>query len=398
MVNSNSIENSIKTVRQVESDGFKGLGLPLLFVNLSILAGKSVILIGSNGVGKGTVIKSFQAPEQIKRDFTIQLDAPTLIEIATRLGKDASNKDACIQNETILGYTADYATLSKYQKTILFGIFPNIITDGSFFHVLPEKVDGKRIKIDIRNCKAILLLGITPISISRLMSNDSNFNSIGKDRFIKFSMLNGIRDYTNTKGQNEKPNYECKPISEGRDLSKVKIETDFSVSRRLFKGQFSQERTMDYVKSLLSSFAIFEGLDRVTIATEIQFRKLFWPYLTTYPSLLSAYSIEEEARINVGAFRLLEEIHRHNGIELDELLNSFSIYRTIDEAKTDENTNNSNEEQDKMRQSTYDKYINNYMRILHNKNLAIHTKASPHRFNLSPPLVEFWKWYNGGLQ
>lgn len=363
------MENSIKMIKQIEQT-HKGLGIPILFGNLAVLARCSIMYIGEMGIGKGTVITSIK-PLGVNNGYDLLFDTVTLTEMASRI----ANCDGI----NMLWRMKEWGTMSRYHRELFLTVGAKIITDHEFYHQMGEK-KGVPIVIDIKDTNLVALIGITPLKFARMMAENENWASLGSDRFLKFILYNPVRDDTIT----SPPRYDLFGSYQFTDLP---INTPLTMIPELLSHQISEDRKMIYSRALLRAYCIFEGKTECTPRDEIDFIRLFKFYLEGYGNFIYSTDIEEEPHLAVGGLRLFATISRHEGISMEELLDSFGVY----EGATIRRKNNPNEQT----KVNYREMIMRHAKILLDKDMITITHNSPDKFYLSKRYQTYFDWYRG---
>lgn len=361
-------------IKQIEPT-HKGLGIPILYCNLSILSNVSNILIGEKGQGKTRVVKSVKTPSQ---ENSIQLDTATMKEIILKLnGGDNVKK---LRDQNIFCSIEDFTTLSSHHKEVFLGWFSKIITDHNFYHDYGSSRDNPLI-IDIKDCNLTILVGMTPLSFQRIMTENEIWQSISDDRFLKFFMINPIRQQS----LDESPTYEM-DFNKWYD-QEPKIDTDFSITKHMLFRQVTQHRNIQYCRRLLRTYCKYEGYDTINRKAELEFKKLFEVYLKLIPDFTYTNDIERKPTIAIGALRLLEFICdcKAEGKEptLSYALETFGVYKTkmFNETTFD-------------RSERYQETLKKHISILEEKELANVYNSTP-TLQLSEKLMNFFDWYKG---
>ena len=175
------MENSIKVIRQIERT-HKGLGIPILFGNLAVLAKSSVMFVGEKGIGKSTIVKAIK-PINVLSNLDMSMDTVTMQELAMNIGY--------CHNANMLWRLKDWGTLTEWHRKMFLTIGSQIISDHEYKHMMgkPEKP----LPIDIKDTDLTVLIGITPIKIGKMMRENENWEAMASDRFIKICMINPLR-------------------------------------------------------------------------------------------------------------------------------------------------------------------------------------------------------------
>jgi hypothetical protein len=173
---------------QVES-AYPGLGVPVLYGLLSILANKSVFYIGGRGVGKTRII---QCTPDVDDYDTSKWDTFTMGELSDLCKRLSNNADPIefegIHDNQLVFKVKDFSTLSEYHRWTFLTICSKIISDGDYTHIT---IVTPYLKFE--NCKLAMLVAIQPILYSHLCNRDTQWESMSTDRFTKFLVLNPLR-------------------------------------------------------------------------------------------------------------------------------------------------------------------------------------------------------------
>jgi hypothetical protein len=360
------MENSIKVIKQIEAT-HKGLGVPTQFGNVCVTAGISQLYVGEVGTGKGTAIRSITNP--FLSAYDMNLNSVTLTELVHRIGH--------VQSETLVWRFPEWSTLSKYHRELFLTVGSQIISDHNYYHEMGEK-KGVPTVIDIKSCDLIAIIGIQPLKMAKMMKENENWESLASDRFIKFAMFNPLREDTiESTPKYNMVKYKYEP--------KMEITTEMTLTRRLLNAQISEERLPLFCRHLLRGYATVEGKERVTIREEVEFIKLFKPYLEIYPSMIYTSDIEEEKTFASGAYRLFLLISKHEGATIEEIRDKFRVYTK--HIRTG-----------RFATEAYDKMIMRHAELLMDMGWIFMNHNSPTKFYLSDKLHQYFDWYRDNLQ
>ena len=298
-------------VLQVEGT-YKGLGLPVLYGTLSILANKSVFFIGGRGTGKTRTIRCIPS---VQGTTVSRCDAFTLGELE-KLCEQHIDGTGCVHNKHFVFKVNDFSTLAEYHREVFLTVCSSISSDGEYRHVTTIFPN-----LNIENCKLTMLIAIQPRIYSRLCNYYAQWESMSYDRFSKFIFLNPLRN-GNTVDEDLVPTLARKipPIatfSPTLDLQKL-------VS--LFKNQVSEGRAHLYARDYAKAMARFQGRTLVEQEDADTFYKLFSPYIDSFSKLQTREDIEETVTVSSGNIELLTQIGKYlEGITKQELADSMRL-------------------------------------------------------------------------
>lgn len=357
------MDKSIGIIKQIEQT-HKGLGIPILFGIIAILGKISVLYVGEIGTGKGTAIRSIKAVS-VKQRYDFSMNAITLSELVSQIG-------VC-SNEIMLWRFPEWSTLSKYHRELFLTVGAHIITDKTYYHQMGEK-KGIPVVIDIKNCDLISLIGIQPLKMSRMMSENENWESLASDRFIKFAMFNPLRQDTTE----SLPTYE---LPDGLHYWKdMEIRTEMNFIKKLLGAQISEERLPIFCRHLLRAYCSLEGYSVVDLKAELEFIKLFRPYLDIYPKMIYTQDIEEEKTFAGGAYRLFLYVSKHDGCTLEDVRANFHVYNKIHKST-------------KQAIESYEKMIVRHASLLQEMGLLNFYHDSPLTFHMTQKMKDYFDWY-----
>jgi len=296
-------DNILDFLEEIEPH-YKGLGMPILYGVLSIMANKSVFFIAIRGQGKTTAITLIpELPDTLVSNW----DSFTLQGLDEDVGQ--------VHDAHLVWKVLDFNTLSKYHRRIFLDVVPKIITDGSYHH------HTKSLNIDIANCQLNLLVAIQPMLYSELCRTESRWESMAVDRFSKFLLLNPLRTSTYDAPLTVKiPETYIKPIMSLKACEIEKVEN-------LYAGQeISKGRRFLYMRDYLSAFASFCGDAEVTEKHAGLFYDLFNVYLEAFNRLQYAKDLESSVEIQAGQMKLLNEVSSYeHGVTKKELAKTFRV-------------------------------------------------------------------------
>jgi len=270
---------------------YRGLGIPVLYGVLSILANKSVFYIAGRGSGKTRVINLI--PE-IQGTIQKKMDTFTL----SQLGRYN------LRDKHIVLKVEDFSSTSRYHRQTFLRVFSKIISDGSFYH-FSKGPNG--LYINIQNCKLTVLVAIQPLLYSNLCNRFPEWESMSYDRFSKFMLLNPLRK--ETVDVSFIPTLPRK-ISNSVEFSLDDVNLDKVIS--MFKKQLSEGRAFLYARDYVIALAKFSGKRKVEQKDVNEFYQLFHPYLESFNVLQEARDLDSPIEVNAGKMKLLTEIARYN--------------------------------------------------------------------------------------
>ena len=342
------MEQILSIAKQIERT-HHGLGLPIAFGDICVLAKTSLMYVGEKAIGKSTSIKSIKGLN-ILEAWDMPMDTMTLTELVGRIGT--------VDNGNILWRIKDWSTLSPYHRQVFLTVGSQIISDGEFHHTMGSP--DKPIALAIKNTVLTVLIGITPMKFGMMIRENENWESMATDRFIKFCTINPLR----AKSLKHTPIYHMSPAFKDDRFINVNysmpIESNLMITKHVLQGQVSQDRLDIFARDLLVSYATIEGYDKITIRTEMEFKNMFEIYMKVFPDLSYSTDIEQPSKFATGSLRLLIEIARHTeGISLKHLADSFGVYEK-------EN-----------RSERYDEMIMRHAKVLLERNYITKTVNSP---------------------
>jgi hypothetical protein len=273
---------------------YKGLGLPVLYGVLSILANKSVFYIGGRGVGKTRVIKCIPYVDGV---VMRHWDTFTLGELDI-LCEEFSELISSAEEKHFVFKVHDFSTLSEYHREIFLTVCSKIISDNEYRHVTTITPH-----LLIVNSKLTMLIAIQPRIYSFLSHRYAQWESMSTDRVSKFLFLNPLREnktvdtnFLPTLPRKIPPSAEC-PTS--LDLSKLIA---------LFSSQVSEGRAFLYAKDYATAIARFQGKTTVEQNDIDCFYSLFSPYLGSFSRLQTRKDFEDSVTVCSGHIELLTQI------------------------------------------------------------------------------------------
>jgi hypothetical protein len=357
------MENSISIMKEIEAT-HKGLGVSTLFGNICFLGKLSVMYIADKGKGKGTTISAIKT--NLPQNLDMIIDNLTLSELGNK------NELQLCHGKTLVWRIKEWSTMNQWNRILFLTIGAKIITDREYYHYMGER-KGIPTVIDIKDTDLICYIGIQPLKMQRLMIENDNWESLASDRFIKWIMINPLRQ----KSYDFAPQYEM-PLFDYNLLPDIPNEP--MVIMKMFEKQISSERLPIFSQRLLRGYCILEGIKNPSIRTQLDIVKLFKPFITLYPQLIYREDLESETKISTGSLSLFVEICSHNGITIDELETFFSIYQR-QKRVTDKPIENGRE------------MINRHSRMLIDKGLISVIENSPKRFYVNKIYDDYFQWY-----
>lgn len=353
----------------------KGLGVPMFFTHLSVLARKSAFLIGEMGTGKGTAISR---TDKIRRT-TIEQEwfSFTYTELASRIGE--------VADTDLLFKIPEWSVLSEYHRDMFLTIISHVITDHNFYKELRDKENPV---INIKDCELTTLIAIQPLKFNQMITHNENWGSLSSDRFIKFCLLNPLRDDTvePERLNLRMPDALIDPLdgeSEryGYDYN-TRIYHEPKILMQLFGKQISVGRKKLYARDYLRAYCQFVGDKTARPKHELELLKLFAPYISIWERMYypKGYDIAKAPTFDIGGYRLLQALaYLQGSITSKELAKYFYLgYEEEGEALVTERS---------------ERNIRRYGERLRRMNLISITEDSPKRLALAGWLKEHFDWY-----
>lgn len=351
---SNAENNNINDfVVQVESV-YRGLGIPVLYGFLSILANKNVFFIAGRGTGKTRTINCI--PNVMETEPS-KWDTFTLTELSNlcqRYSADARDAvDPGVRDKHFVFKIEDFSTLSEYHRMIFLTVCSKISSDGNYNHIT-ELTPYLRIE----NCRLTMLIAAQPKLYSLLCNRYDAWETMSYDRFTKFLVLNPLRGKTI-----DVPLVPTLPrkmpttsvLPESVDLNKLVA---------LFEEQVSEGRAYLYARDYAIAIGRFQGKEKVEQEDVDLFHKLFSPYLDSFSRLQYRQDLESSTQVSSGHMELLTQIGRSiGGVSSTELEKSLRV--TTD-------------------------HIRRCARFLLEKGLV---REEENKYHLSTELEQFFNWY-----
>jgi hypothetical protein len=299
--------------KQIEAV-YKGLGIPVLYGVLSVLANKSVFFIGGRGSGKTRIIKCI--PE-IEGYESCRWDTFTLGELDALCAFYSTDTSIGVTDKKFVFKVEEFSTLSEYHREIFLTVCSKIATDGDYQHVSPQFQH-----LMLENCTLSMLVAIQPRLYSKLCSYDQ-WDNMSYDRFTKFVLLNPLRRDNTV----DTPMVPTLP----REMSlSVTLPNNLNMDDlvSLFRGHVSEGRAQLYARDYATAMARFQGKNTVEQCDIDIFHRLFSPYLGAFSRLQHRDRDDLEARVTVasGHMELLTEIAKHlEGATKEHLAESMMV-------------------------------------------------------------------------
>ena len=338
---------------------YPGLGIPVLYGTLSILANKNVFYIGGRGTGKTRIINCI--PE-IEGTYSSKWDTFTLGELDALCSSFSNQVDdnkflgnIGVHDKHFVFKVEDFSTLSEYHREIFLTVCSKISSDGNYRHITSITPN-----LNIENCKLTMLIAIQPKLYSLLCNRYTQWETMSYDRFTKFLVLNPLR-----KGRTvDIPFIPTLPrkippsaiLQDSIDLSKLIT---------LFRGQVSEGRALLYARDYAIAMARFLGKTEVEQEDVDLFFKLFSPYLESFSKLQTRESLESSITVSSGHMELLTEIAKYiEGISKQQLSQNLMVT---------------------------ERHIERCIKLLLEKEIIKKENGSYH---LSTNLKQFFEWYS----
>lgn len=302
-------------IEQVESM-YRGLGIPVLYGTLSVLANKSVFFIGGRGIGKTRLINCIPDIENVE---TSKWDTFTLGELDNLCSSYSDTNNSVfpgVCGKNFAFKVEDFSTLSEYHRDIFLTVCSKISSDGNYRHVAPATPN-----LRFENCKLTMLIAIQPRLYSRLCYGYTQWESMSYDRFTKFMLLNPLREGITI----DSP---FVPTLPRKIPSIASLPTNINLTKlfTLFKGHVSEGRAYLYARDYAKAMARFLGEDTVKQEHVDKFHKMFSPYLESFSELQQRKDLESTVTVSSGHMELLTEIGKHlDGVSKQQLSKSVMV-------------------------------------------------------------------------
>ena len=305
-------------VREIESV-YKGLGVPVLYGTLSILANKNVFFIGGRGVGKTRIIKSVPDIEGIYSSNWDTFTYNELDNLCSRYsihGCDLTPDLIGVQNKHFLFKVKDFSTLSEYHREVFLTVCSRISTDGDFTHVTTLTPHLK-----FEDCKLTMLIAIQPRLYSLLCNRYPQWESMSYDRFTKFLVLNPLRQESTV----DTPFVPTLPRKIPLSASLPQT-IDLSKLTTLYSKHTSQGRALLYARDYAIAIARFQGKNTVEQEDVDLFYRLFSPHLDSFSKLQQRQNLESPTIVSSGHMELLTAIGKYlEGVTKQQLSESLNV-------------------------------------------------------------------------
>jgi len=267
----------------------KGLGVPILFVILSILGKQSVFLIGSSGSGKSRVIEGII--NAFRRDphwLIHNWNSMSMYELVSALGQ--------VQGKNLLWTVEEWSMLEEYHRESILKVGSKIITDGNFNRKYNMPKQGV-VDVTIQDCSLTMTIAIQPYKFRKLMHGSESWNSLSADRFTKLPLINAIKGPT----VNYAPRVELPFIS-----NEPRKQLAHPILTRMFREHFTGTRSEIASANYAEAWCKLNNTYQFTDADAVFFHELFWPYLGTWPVFIHGTDPDREETFYTGPFRMLE--------------------------------------------------------------------------------------------
>jgi len=305
-------------IKEIEST-YKGLGVPVLYGVLSILANKNVFFIGGRGVGKTRIIQSIPDIGGIYSSNWDTFTYNELDNLCSRYsvqGFDPTPDLIGVRNKHFLFKVKDFSTLSEYHRQVFLTVCSRISSDGDYTHVTTLTPHLK-----FEDCKLTMLIAIQPRLYSLLCNRYTQWESMSYDRFTKFLVLNPLRQRSTI----DTPFVPTLPRKIPLSASLTQ-NIDLSRLTTLFCGHVSEGRAYLYARDYAIAIARFQGKNTVKQEDVDLFYKLFSPYLESFSKLQQRQDLESSTIVSSGHMELLTAIGRYlEGVTKQQLSESLNV-------------------------------------------------------------------------
>lgn len=277
---------------------YKGLGIPVLYGTLSILANKSVFFIGGRGTGKTRTIKLVPTIEGTNVSPWSTFTYQELSDYCQRIMNPFTRS---VRDRHLVFKIEEFATFQKYHKELFLTVGSRISSDGSFVHVTRHSPF-----LNIQNCRLTMLVAIQPILYNKLCTGYDEWEALSSDRFTKFIIINPLRNKTlDAKLIPTLP----RKINQQVTINQDKVNLNNLIS--MFKGHVSEGRATSYARDYAVAMTKFMGAKTVEQKHIDLFHKLFHPYLNSFAVLQRAKDLDSPVMVATGSMRLLGEIGKY---------------------------------------------------------------------------------------
>ena len=293
-----------------------GLGVPMAFSLLSVLANQSVFLIASTGSGKTRIIESIC-------ENCVKLPNTKIDDWASMAYYQLIERIGICHNKNLLWTVQEWSNLSEYHRETLLAIASRVQTDHKFERTF-QKGSGAIGLIQIINCNLVMLIAIQPVKFTKLMTQSENWNSLAEDRFVKLPLFNPLRkDEIDTIPKFELP----------KDLFVLeyrKSQPKSNIISKMLRNHMSDTRSKLSSARYAEAWCWINGNERFTDVDEMQFYSMFNTYLELYPSLIRGYDPDRDPGFYTGAYRTLEFMLQKDNfdkgyVEVNDLVKNFHM-------------------------------------------------------------------------
>ena len=303
-------------ILQIESK-YRGLGIPILYGTLSILANKSVFYIAGRGIGKTRIITSIP---DIQSYRTSKWDTFTMGELSDLCRKLSSEETSeyfdGVNGKKLVFKVKDFSTLSNYHRELFLTICSKIISDGDYTHITSITPYLK-----FENCILSMLLAIQPKLYSILSNRYEQWQNMSTDRFTKFPVLNPLRQ-----GKTIDDSFVATLPKKIPLEAQLPLEVDLTELNKLFNSQISEGRSYLYARDYVKAIARFQGKTLVEQEDVELFYKLFSPYLRSFSMLQRREDLEAAVTVSSGHMELLTEVGKYmEGVHKETLANKLLV-------------------------------------------------------------------------
>jgi len=309
-----NLENLLKVIKQVEAT-HRGIGVPLSFNILSVLAGQSVFNVASSGKCKTHMIYSTVDGCKVIPNMTINnWNAMTYYELVEKIGLQI--------NKTLLWTVEEWSMLSDYHRELLMAIASKVQTDHNFERMV--SVRGFATSISIQNCNLVLMIAIQPFKFGKLMRESDNWNSLANDRFIKMMLINPLQKDT----KKYPPHFEL-PLLKFRELRQPAHPILLKMLTDHLTGGRAELSALNY----MNAWCTLNDKDVFTDIDASAFSILYGPYLSLYPLMIYTSDPDREESFHTGPFRIVEYFMNHfdeQEITAQQLADSFHLAQSDD--------------------------------------------------------------------
>ena len=299
---------------------YPGLGIPVLYGTLSILANKNVFYIGGRGTGKTRIINCI--PE-IEGTYSSKWDTFTLGELDILCSSFSNQVDdnkflgnIGVHDKHFVFKVEDFSTLSEYHREIFLTVCSKISSDGNYRHITSITPN-----LNIENCKLTMLIAIQPKLYSLLCNRYTQWETMSYDRFTKFLVLNPLR-----RGRTVDTPFVPTLPKKIPPSATLQDSIDLNKLITLFRGHVSEGRALLYARDYAIAMARFLGKTEVEQEDVDLFFRLFSPYLESFSKLQTREDLESPITVSSGHMELLTEIAKYpEGISRYQLSQNLMV-------------------------------------------------------------------------